>query len=193
MTYTPRLATVFVGLLCLGSTALHAQSLDPQLTAMRDAIAAAEGGQSDAGQLAALNRHPLYGWLEFATLKRNIDNVSTAQAQGFLQRYAGQPVAESFRGTWLPAVARRKDWNTLLANWKPTDNLGLRCAQLTARQATGKLDAQWSRDALTLWRTGKGLPDACDPVVAGLEARGELTRRCAGSAWRRRPMHSSLR
>lgn len=160
---------------------------------MRDAIAAAERGQSDAGQLAALNRHPLYGWLEFATLKRNIDNVSTAQAQGFLQRYAGQPVAESFRGTWLPAVARRQDWNTLLANWKPTDNLGLRCAQLTARQATGKLDAQWSRDALTLWRTGKGLPDACDPVVAGLEARGELTPALRWGAWRRRPMHSSLR
>ncbi|PPT74846.1 lytic murein transglycosylase [Xanthomonas arboricola] len=175
MTYAPRLAIVFVGLLCLGSTTLHAQNPDPQLAAMRDAIAAAERGQSDAGQLGALSRHPLYGWLEFATLKRNIDNVSNSQAQGFLQRYAGQPVAESFRSTWLPAVARRQDWTTLLANWKPTDNVGLRCAQLTARQATGKLDAQWSRDALTLWRTGKGLPDACDPVVAGLESRGELT------------------
>lgn len=142
---------------------------------MRDAIAAAERGQSDPAQLAALSRHPLYGWLEFATLKRSIDNVSNAQAQGFLQRYAGQPVAESFRNTWLPALARRQDWATLLANWKSTDNLGLRCAQLTARQATGKLDAQWSRDALSLWRSGKALPDACDPVVATLESRGELT------------------
>lgn len=64
MTYSPRFAAVFAGLLCLGSTALHAQSLDPQLTAMRDAIAAAERGQADAGQLTALRRHPLYGWLE---------------------------------------------------------------------------------------------------------------------------------
>ncbi|RJL89327.1 lytic murein transglycosylase [Xanthomonas vasicola] len=175
MTYAPRLATVFICLLCFGSTALRAQTLDPQLTAMRDAIAAAERGQSNAVQFAALSRHPLYGWLEFATLKRNIDTVSNAQAQGFLQRYAGQPVAESFRSTWLPAVARRQDWNTLLAYWKSTDNLGLRCAQLTARLATGKADAQWSRDALTLWRNGKALPDACDAVVAGLESRGELT------------------
>ncbi|MFO3706424.1 transglycosylase SLT domain-containing protein [Xanthomonas codiaei] len=175
MTSSPRFATLLAGLLCLASTALHAQNLDPQLTAMRDAIAAAERGQSDPAQLAALSRHPLYGWLEFATLKRSIDNVSNAQAQGFLQRYAGQPVAESFRSTWLPALARRQDWATLLANWKSTDNLGLRCAQLTARQATGKLDAQWSRDALSLWRSGKALPDACDPVVATLESRGELT------------------
>ena len=175
MTSAPCLVSIFVGLLCLGSTALHAQSLDPPLMAMRDAIAAVERGQSDAGQLSALSRHPLYGWLELATLKRTIDNVSTAQAQAFLQRYAGQPVAESFRSIWLPAVARRQDWTTLLANWKPTDNAGLRCAQLTARQATGKADARWSRDALTLWRNGKALPDACDPVVAGLDARGDLT------------------
>lgn len=175
MTYAPRFATVLIGLLCLGSTALHAQTLDPQLTAMRDAIAAAERGQTDAGQLAALSRHPLYGWLEFATLKRSIDTVSNTQAQGFLQRYAGQPVAESFRSIWLPAVARRQDWDTLLANWKSTDNVGLRCAQLTALLATSKADAQWSRDALTLWRNGKALPDACDAVVAGLESRGELT------------------
>ncbi|RBG43074.1 lytic murein transglycosylase, partial [Xanthomonas oryzae pv. oryzae] len=172
MTYAPRFATVLIGLLCLGSTALHAQTLDPQLTAMRDAIAAAERGQTDAGQLAALSRHPLYGWLEFATLKRSIDTVSNTQAQGFLQRYAGQPVAESFRSIWLPAVARRQDWDTLLANWKSTDNVGLRCAQLTALLATSKADAQWSRDALTLWRNGKALPDACDAVVAGLESRG---------------------
>ncbi|MCC8535518.1 transglycosylase SLT domain-containing protein [Xanthomonas axonopodis pv. poinsettiicola] len=175
MTHPRLLASTFISILCLTGTALHAQSLDPQLTAMREAIATAERGQSNPAQLAALSRHPLYGWLEFATLKRNIDTVSNAQAQGFLQRYAGQPVAESFRSTWLPALARRQDWATLLANWKSTDNLGLRCAQLTARQATGKLDAQWSRDALSLWRSGKALPDACDPVVATLESRGELT------------------
>lgn len=175
MTRAPRLTNVVIGLLCLVSTVLQAQTLDPQLSAMRDAIAAAERGQSDAGQLAALRRHPLYGWLEFAALKRNIDTVSTVQAQEFLQRYAGQPVAESFRSVWLPALARRQDWNTLLANWTSTDNLGLRCAQLTARLATGKAEAQWSRDALTVWRNGKPLPDACDAVVAGLESRGELT------------------
>ncbi|MBB4591499.1 transglycosylase SLT domain-containing protein [Xanthomonas cannabis] len=175
MTSAPRFAALLAGLLCLCSTALHAQTLDPQLTAMRDAIAAAERGQSDPAQLTALNRHPLYGWLEFATLKRSIDTVSNAQAQSFLQRYAGQPVAESFRSTWLPAVARRQDWTTLLANWKNTDNTGLRCAHLTARQATGRMDAQWSRDALGLWRNGKVLPDACEPVIAALDARGDLT------------------
>ncbi|HBK46439.1 MAG TPA: lytic murein transglycosylase, partial [Xanthomonadaceae bacterium] len=139
-----------LALLCAG--AVSAQNLDNQRAAVRSAIDAAEAGRYDAGQAAALSRHPLYGWLEYANLKRNIDNVGTAQAQDFLRRYAGQPVAEAFRGLWLPALARRQDWPTLLANWKPTDNAGLRCAELNARQATGKADAQWTRDAQALWR-----------------------------------------
>ncbi len=160
---------------CSGGT-LHAQSSDPQLATMRSAIDAAERGQFDAAQAAALSRHPLYGWLEYANLKRNIQTVSTVQGLDFLTRYADQPVAEAFRKAWLPSLARRQDWPTLLANWKPSDNLGLRCAELNARQATGKADAQWTSDAQALWRNaGNALPDACDPVFAVLEARGDLS------------------
>lgn len=153
-----------------------AQSLDAQRAQMKAAIENAERGQFDAAQAAALNRHPLYGWLEYANLRRTIDTVSTAQAQDFLKRYNGQAVASSFRSVWLPAVARRQDWPTLLANWAPTDNVGLRCAQLNARQATGKADAQWVSDAQAIWRsTGKSLPDACDPVFAVLDAKGGMS------------------
>ncbi|MEE7547439.1 lytic murein transglycosylase, partial [Xanthomonas sp. Kuri4-1] len=162
----------FLCVLALGACsggALHAQAGDPQLAAVRSAIDAAERGQFDAAQASALSRHPLYGWVEYAGLKRGIDGVSNAQGQDFLRRYAGQPVAEAFRSVWLPSLARRQDWPTLLANWKPSDNLGLRCAQLNARQATGQVDAQWTRDAQALWRSGgKPLPDACDPVFAVL-------------------------
>lgn len=164
-------------LACFGlGTVAAAQNLDAQRAQMKTAIDNAERGQFDPAQAAALARHPLYGWLEYANLRRNIDTVSNAQAQDFLKRYNGQAVAGSFRSVWLPAVARREDWPTLLANWAPTDNVGLRCAQLNARQATGKADAQWVSDAQALWRsTGKSLPDACDPVFAVLDAKGGLS------------------
>ncbi len=153
-----------------------AQSLDAQRAQMKAAIENAERGQFDSGQAAGLAKHPLYGWLEYANLRRNIDTVTTAQAQDFLKRYNGQAVASSFRSVWLPAVARRQDWPTLLANWAPTENVGLRCAQLNARQATGKADAQWVSEAQAIWRsTGKSLPDACDPVFAVLDAKGGLS------------------
>lgn len=153
-----------------------AQSLDAQRAQMKAAIENAERGQFDSGQAAGLAKHPLYGWLEYANLRRNIDTVTTAQAQDFLKRYNGQAVASSFRSVWLPAVARRQDWPTLLANWAPTENVGLRCAQLNARQATGKADAQWVSEAQAIWRsTGKSLPDACDPVFAALDAKGGMS------------------
>ncbi len=153
-----------------------AQSLDAQRAQMKASIENAERGQFDPGQAAGLAKHPLYGWLEYANLRRNIDTVTTAQAQDFLKRYNGQAVASSFRSVWLPAVARRQDWPTLLANWAPTENVGLRCAQLNARQATGKADAQWVSEAQAIWRsTGKSLPDACDPVFAALDAKGGMS------------------
>ncbi|MFT4248175.1 MAG: transglycosylase SLT domain-containing protein [Pseudomonas sp.] len=169
------LTLLTLALACLPGLAC-AQDLETQRPALRSAFEAADAGRLDAAQTTAFANHPLYGWLQYAVLKRNIETVSNAQAQDFLKRYAGQPVAEAFRATWLPALARRQDWPALLANWKPTSNLGLRCAELNARQATGRADAQWTADAQALWRsTGKSLPDACDPVFAVLEARGGMT------------------
>ena len=149
-----------------------AQNLDAQRSQINAALVAAEKGQPVA---PGLEKHPLYGWVELATLRRNIDTVSNAQAQSFLKRYEGQAVADAFRAAWLPALSRRQDWPTLLSAWKPTTNVALRCAELNARQAMGKADAQWTSDAQAIWRsTGKSLPDGCDPVFAVLASKGGL-------------------
>jgi len=153
-----------------------AQLQDARRVQLKSALADAERGQLSPAAADALRSNPAYGWLEYASLRRDMDTVSTAQAQAFLKRYQGQAVANAFRSVWLPAVARREDWPTLLANWVPTENTGLVCAHLTARQATGKADAAWTREAQQLWRSnGKSLPDACDPVFAALQAQGGLT------------------
>lgn len=149
-----------------------AQSSDAQV---RAAIEAAESGQFDAARYAQLSRDPLYGWIEYAALRRDIDTLPAPQAQAFLTRYQGQAVAEAFREIWLAAAARRQDWPAFRAAWSPSikDN-ALRCAELNARQATGAVDAQWSKDAQTIWRTGKPLPGECETVFAVLAANGGL-------------------
>ena len=155
----------------------QAQNLDAQRPQIQAALQAAESGRFNASQYSpGLTAHPLYGWVEFADLKRDIDTLPTARAQSFLKRYEGQAVADAFRGVWLPALSRRQDWPTLRAAWKPTSNVGLQCAELNARQALGKADAQWTQDAQKIWTsTGKPLPDSCDPVFALLGANGGLT------------------
>ncbi len=152
-----------------------AQNLDAQRTQIRAALAAAESGRFDAGQYPGLAAHPLYGWVELADLKRSIDTLPTSRAHSFLKRYEGQAVADAFRALWLPALSRRQDWPTLRAAWKPTASVGLQCAELNARQALGKADAQWTSDAQKLWTSsGKSFPDSCDPVFAILSTRGGL-------------------
>ena len=158
------------------SQPLAAQNLETQRPAIRSALQAAEQGKLDDIQATALRQHPLYPWLQYAQLKHDIDTLEQPRAAAFLKQYNGQPVAEAFRSIWLAALARHQDWSTLLAYWKPSSSTALVCAQLNARQATGKADAQWQSEVQTLWaEAGKSLPDACDPVFAALEARGGMT------------------
>ena len=64
-------------LACTGlSPVADAQSLDAQRAQIKAAIDNAERGQADPGQAAALGKHPLYGWVEYATLRRT-DRKST--------------------------------------------------------------------------------------------------------------------
>jgi len=150
---------------------------DPQLPRILAAIEAAERGQSDAARQADISGHPLYGWVEYAGLRREIDTLTQPRAEAFLQRYRGQAVAGAFRELWLAAAARRENWPAFLAAWNPgIDSIALRCAHLNARQALGRADAQWLKDVEELWRsTGKSLPTACDAPLAVFTARGAAT------------------
>src|SRR5690554_1982658 len=148
-----------------------AQSDDAQL---RVALEAAGRGQPVAPHMAS---HPAYGWIVFASLRRDLASLPGDQAQSFLARYEGQAVAESFRAEWLRALHRRQDWAGIRAAWSPeVTNTTLRCIELDARQRLGTADATWDAQVQEVWRSnGDSLPDQCDGPFAALEARGALT------------------
>ena len=163
-------AVVFAGLFA-GSVSAAPPPGDGHL---RAALQAAEAGQAyDAGAIAA---SPIAGWVEYASLRRNIDTLPAQRGQDFLALHRGQAVAEAFRTAWLAALARRQDWPSFLVAWSPSiEDASLRCNALNARQALGKIDAAWTADAQAIWRSsGKSLPSACDAVFALLAARGGL-------------------
>ncbi len=150
---------------------------DARLPRVLAAITAAERGQYDDSAYADLRDHPLYGWIEYAGLRRDIDTLSRKRAEDFLERYRSQAVAGAFREIWLAAASRREDWNAFLASWNPgLESAALRCAHLNARQALGRTDAPWFKDMEAMWRsTGKSLPPACDAPVAVFETKGAAT------------------
>ena len=162
-----------VTLLLLAVLAVPAMAA-PGDAQVQAALQAAEAGQDyDAAAIAA---SPVAGWVEYASLRRNIDTLPPQRGEDFLARYRGQAVAEAFRQVWLPALARRQDWPDFLAAWSPSvQDTSLRCVALNARQALGQVDAGWTADAQAIWRSsGKSLPGECDAVFAILAARGGL-------------------
>ncbi len=189
------------------ANALPAPTADPQLPRLRAALDAAERGSFDAGQYADLARHPLYGWVEYAQLRRDIDSLDNGRARDFLARRGQEASGDAFREIWLAATARRQDWPAFLDAWTPRSISGkarsasLRCAELNARQALGKVDAQWNQDAQAIWRSsGKSLPDACDAPFAVLAARGGLSAElrweridAAAAEWQPAVMRSAAR
>ena len=142
--------------------------------AMKAAIGAAQRGQLAPGQAEALRSDPRWPWLEYAQLSRNLDTTDATQVRAFLQRYDGQASASALRPLWLASLSRRQQWSDFLADWRPSEDVALRCTRLNAQQALGRTEANWNSDAQALWRSGKSLPDACDATFATLAARGGL-------------------
>lgn len=132
---------------------------------------------AERGQPTQLQGHPAQVWVEFVALRRNIDTLPATQAQAFLSRHDGMPVADVFRETWLRALQKRQDWAGIRAAWSPSIRpVALRCLELEARQRTGAIDAQWTRDVQAIWRSsGQSLPNECDAPFAALAERGALT------------------
>ena len=158
--------------LALHPSGAHAQSAaDAEL---RGAFEAAARGQAIP---AHMSRHPAYGWIEYTALRRNLDTLPVAQADAFLQRYRGQPVAQAFREEWLRALHRRQDWAGIRAAWTPTIGAtALRCIELDARQRLGAVDARWNAEVAAIWTSsGASLPGECDAPFAAATTSGALT------------------
>ncbi len=172
---SPRLATCLAPVLlalagiCGGAQAQAA----PGDAAVRAALSAAQRGEA-VPATAALREDPRWPWIEYARLARGLDNADAAQVRAFLQRHDGQAVAAALRPLWLASLSRRKLWSDLLADWRPVEDTGLRCARLTALHALGRHGADWNAQAQAIWRSGQSLPDACDPVFQALAQRGGL-------------------
>jgi len=154
----------------------HAQAqVNDRRAGLRAAFIAADDGQLDLGQAARFSQDPIYPWLQATVLRKQIATVAADQMQAALQSMADQPAGRWLRTAWLNELAKREDWRNFRADYRPSDDVGLRCADLRARMdsAPGE-DAKWIADAKALWLTGDSLPARCDQAMARLAELGSL-------------------
>lgn len=162
--------------LCLLTGA--AQAATPaQRSLFLDVLAAAQQGRLGAEQaaLAQLQSYPLYNYISAADLRYRLDQRADArlddEIEGFIRANPDLPPARSLRRNWLPSLAARGRWQTLLDNTRESDGASAQCRAVNARIQLGLNP----RDAaLGLWRVGRSQPNACDPVFDWLSQQGLL-------------------
>ncbi len=139
------------------------------------------------GDSEALQRYPLYPYLQAARLSRQLALIRPVAAQpggdprlplddeiaAFLAQQGDRPVTRKLRSAWLAHLAERQAWSTYVGQYREDRDTQstLRCHWLAARVALGQVDGL-EAELTDTWLTAKSLPDACDPALAWWRARG---------------------
>ncbi len=121
-----------------------------------------------------LRDYPLHPYLEYAELKRRLDDAPAEEVEQFIRRHADSPLADQLQGRWLRSLARQGRWPLLVNNFTVTDDRYLLCSYATALHEVGAPERAF---AITegLWLTGRSLPDQCDRPIAAWKKAGYLT------------------
>ncbi|MGA7802459.1 MAG: transglycosylase SLT domain-containing protein [Gammaproteobacteria bacterium] len=128
-----------------------------------------------------LRHYPLYPYLRYDALTRDLRHARPAEVDRFLHRYGHTPLAHRLRQRWLYELARRGDWREFARFYHPDQPVRLRCLELQARTHTGQTKGLMEA-ALKLWLVGHSQPRECDPVFKDLYASPYINSR---TLWKR--------
>jgi len=135
--------------------------------------------RADRGRLHALapklSDHVLAPYVAYWQLKLSLDEATHDSVRAYVSIYPGAPFAERLRGDWLKMLAKRGDWNGFAREYSPApgEDTELACYGIQyRRQRDGASELGAAR---ALWFTGQATPEACEPLFAELQSRGDLT------------------
>ncbi|MFW2374318.1 MAG: hypothetical protein ACN4GM_14425, partial [Gammaproteobacteria bacterium] len=125
--------------------------------------------------LPLLTDYPLYPYLLYKDMRRNIGKLDQHQIELFLSDYANSIIANQFRRDLIRYYARNKQWQSLIGIYLPQDSINLQCQYIYALLKTGGHQHAYS-SIEKLWLTGSSLHRSCDKAFkiwreAGLQTQ----------------------
>ncbi len=169
-------ALLLVLLLCFTPLLAGDSGLSGQRRIFSEARAALQAG--DEKRFVRLSQqirdYPLYPYLHYQRLVRQLTRLRDTDAQAFMDAYADTPLADRLRRRLLKHAASRRQWQRFLNFYRDPQPTTLRCYRLQALPHDPP-DRDWIRRALDLWLVGHSQPDACDPVFDVLYEGGHIT------------------
>ncbi|MFC3396746.1 murein transglycosylase [Brenneria rubrifaciens] len=166
-----------IAAVCLAGVSGHvlADSLDEQRQRYQQIKQAWDGNQLDtvAQLMPTLRNYPLYPYLEYRALTQDLTQVSAAQVRQFIATHPTLPPARNLNTSFVNELARRQDWQGLLAfSPQPPKPVSARCNFYYAQWATGQRQGVWDATR-EIWLTGRSLPSVCDKLFSAWQAAGE--------------------
>ena len=122
----------------------------------------------------SLQDYPLYPYLEYKSLTRNLSSVSSKSAQKFLNENEDSVIGDRFRLKLINHAARNKRWQTVIDTYRPEFGVSTECKYLNALIHTQQAELAFPRIE-ALWLSAKSQPKSCDAPFKAWEARGYKT------------------
>lgn len=121
-----------------------------------------------AKQSQGLENHPLFLYLEYENLTRDIDSTSDTDMLIFLKRYHDSTLSLTMREKWLERLAKQKKWERILGYYLATDSTAIAdCFYHEALLKTNKPEG--ISKAKKQWMTDKALPKECKGMEKALK------------------------
>lgn len=169
-----RLVAAGVSLLALSQLA-HADSLDEQRSRYAQIKQAWDSRQMSVVDelMPTLSTYPLYPYLQYRQITDDLMNQPALVVKNFIEANPTLPPARSLKSRFVNELARRSDWQGLLAFSpdKPASTEA-QCNYYYAKLSVGQAQEAWD-GAKTLWLTGKSQPNACDALFSAWRASGQ--------------------
>ncbi len=131
--------------------------------------------------LAKLADYPLYPYLVYEQIRKNVSLEHEERILAFLDEYSSTPLADRLRQDWLAHLAADRHWHKLARDYRGHPTQSLQCSYARALMETGRTEKAW-KEAERLWLHGNSRPKECDPVFDGWRSSGNLT---TGLVWQR--------
>ncbi len=122
----------------------------------------------------SLRDYPLYPYLIYARLVKDISLDSEKEILEFLDQYSSSPLSGQLRARWLAYLADKGHWTRLVRDYRHLGQEKVRCSYGSALLHTGHTGQAWN-EAESLWLHGRSRPKECDPLFDGWRQAGKLT------------------
>ncbi len=181
-----RFSLVFILSVIFLSAMYSSQSMAGLKQQRQDFLAAEEAFKNRDFQkynqlLSSLRDYPLYPYLIYEQIKKDISLEQEERILWFLAEYGSTPPANSLRQAWLEYLAKTGQWQRLVRDYQSPAGQSLQCSYARALMETGQT-SRAMEEAEKLWLYGRSRPKECDPVFREWREKDRLT---VDLAWQR--------